>query len=202
MPEGGPTVPETFRKLVALLEGEKIPFVLIGGLAASLQGEPRTTRDVDVMVLLHATGLRDLALRAKEAGFDVDIDLAESQWWASGFARFWLGPPDDRVAVDLMDVNNEFLREAHWRAVPIRFCGRKVSVVSPEDLILMKIVAWRDKDILDIRRVEMRHRDRLDVAYLRKWVAWFAAESPRFSDVPGRLEDLLSGRELPPPKKD
>jgi hypothetical protein len=195
-----PTVPETFRRLVGLLEGEEIPFVLIGGLAASLQGEPRTTRDVDVMVLLHTTSMRNLASRAKAVGFDVDIELAESQWWASGFVRFWLGPPGDQVAADLMDVDNEYLREAYWRSAHIRFCGMKVSVLSPEDLILTKIVVWRDKDILDIRRVEMRHHDLLDVAYLRKWVAWFAEQSPRYADVPERLEALLSGGELPPPK--
>lgn len=41
------TVPEAFRKVVELLEAERTPFVVIGALAAGLQGDPRMTNDVD-----------------------------------------------------------------------------------------------------------------------------------------------------------
>ena len=47
-----PTVPEAFRKGIELLQAEGVPFVLIGGLAASLQGEPRNTEDADFMITL------------------------------------------------------------------------------------------------------------------------------------------------------
>ena len=39
------------RDLVAWLDAEKVPGVVIGGLAASLLGRPRLTRDVDALVL-------------------------------------------------------------------------------------------------------------------------------------------------------
>lgn len=40
------------RDLVAWLQAERVPGVVIGGVAASLLGRPRVTRDVDAVVLL------------------------------------------------------------------------------------------------------------------------------------------------------
>ena len=45
-----PPVPEAFREAVLFLEGNRIPFVIVGGIAAGLQGEPRYTRDVEFMI--------------------------------------------------------------------------------------------------------------------------------------------------------
>lgn len=42
----------TLRNLVAWLQAEHVMGVVIGGVAASLLGRPRVTRDVDALVLL------------------------------------------------------------------------------------------------------------------------------------------------------
>ncbi len=39
---------EALRRAVQFLEREKIPFVVVGGLANAVWGEPRATRDVDL----------------------------------------------------------------------------------------------------------------------------------------------------------
>ena len=44
--------------------------------------------------------------------------------------------------------------------------GVRLPFPSPEDLILFKVLAGRDKDMLDAIGVVRRHRDRLDIAYL------------------------------------
>jgi len=61
MPPRRPSVPEAFKKGLELLEAEKVPFVVIGGLAASLQGEPRNTEDADFMITLPASKVYRLA---------------------------------------------------------------------------------------------------------------------------------------------
>jgi hypothetical protein len=180
-----------FTKAVKFLEGERVPFVVVGGIAASLQGEPRLTADVDLMITLKSSCVPALAAAAKGAGFDIEPELAETQWLASGFVRLWYGPPGRQVAVDLMACNSEFLREAAWRAQQTRFCGLKVPIATPEDLILFKLSAWRPKDIPDITALAIRHKEKLDVAYLRKWSAWFAEKNPCFREMPSRLEGVL-----------
>jgi len=195
-----PTVPEAFRKIVKLLDDRRVPYLVIGGIGVSLQGEPKTTRDVDLMILLRSQRVPELAEAAKAEGFDIEPELAETQWLASGFIRLWLGPKGKQTAVDLMACNSEYLREVAFRGQQTRFCGHRVAVASPEDLILFKLSAWREKDVPDVRAVYRRHQDHLDVAYLRKWAAWFAAKNPCFAEMPARLEALLGGHPLPPGK--
>lgn len=55
MPEATDLTPllAVLRDLVAWLKAGKVPGVVIGGLAASLLGRPRLTRDVDVLVMMN-----------------------------------------------------------------------------------------------------------------------------------------------------
>jgi hypothetical protein len=195
-----PTVPEAFRKSLALFQSERIPFVVIGGLAASLHGEPRNTDDVDFMITLATRKVPQLAQKAKELGFDIEPDLAETQWLASGVVRLWLGPPGDQTAVDLVSCNSDFLREAAGRAQPARCLGQEVPIASPEDLLLFECCAWRPKDIPDAVAIAERHEHRLDAAYLRRWAEWLALKNPKvLGEVPRRLEAVMEGLPLPPP---
>ena len=193
-----PTVPEAFRKSVFLLEKERIPFVVVGGIAAGIQGEPRYTNDADFMILLKTGNIHQLARASKSAGFDIEPDQAETQWHFRGYVRLWLGEPGCQTAVDLMSCNNDFLREVAFRAQETRFCGLRIPVASPEDMILFKISAWREKDIPDARAILSRHRDHLDDAHLKKWAAWIAQRNPVFKEVPDRLEALFAGKPGPP----
>jgi hypothetical protein len=200
MPPRKPTVPEAFRKGLELLESEKVPFVVIGGLAASLQGEPRNTEDADFMITLSTTRVHAFARKAKTLGFDIEPDLAETQWLGSGVIRLWLGPTGNQTAVDLMSCNSDFLRQAAWRAQPARCLGHHVPIASAEDILLFKCCAWRVKDVPDAVAIAERHRDRLDTSYLRQWASWLAAKNPKaLGEVPHRLRAVLEDLPLPPP---
>ncbi len=194
-----PSVPEAFRKTVEFLENEQVPFVVVGGLAASLQGEPRYTDDADFMITLSTTDVYRFAERAKAEGFDIEPDLAETQWRGSGFVRLWLGPAGRQTAVDLMACNSDFLREVAWRAHQVRCLGCEVPVATPEDMLLLKISAWRPKDIPDAVAIVDRHSDGLDVAYLNRWAEWFVSKNPFFKEMSARLKALLDAGPLPPP---
>lgn len=199
MEDVAPTIPDAFRRIVAFLEAERVPFVVIGGLAAGLQGEPRATRDVDLMVTLPTSRLHGILEAARAEGFHMDPEEAELHWLASGFVRLWYGPSGKQVAVDLMACNSDFLREASWRAQQTRFCGLQVPVATAEDVVLFKLAGWREKDIPDARAIVSRHGERLDTAYLRQWATWFTARNRCFAEMPQRLEALLEGGPLPPP---
>lgn len=199
MPSRKPTVIEAFRRAVELLEAERVPFVVVGGLAAGLQGEPRYTDDVDFMVTLPSKKVYRFAEKAKARGFDIEPDLAETQWLASGAVRLWLGSPGRQTAVDLMSCSSDFLREANWRAQQARCLGVRVPIASPEDILLLKLCAWRSKDIPDAEAIIERHRERLDGTYLHEWAGWLGAKNPKhFGEVPRRLEALLRNGPLPP----
>lgn len=53
------------------------------------------------------------------------------------------------------------------RAVPLDFEGVFVPVASPEDVIIMKVLASRPKDIEDVRAIIAERHATLDAAYIR-----------------------------------
>lgn len=199
MDSSKPSVTEVFHKIVEFLEGEGVPYVLVGGLAAGLQGKPRYTEDVDLMITLPSSKIYRLAEAAKRAGFHIEPELAETQWRFSGFVRFWVGPPGRQVAADLMACNSEFLKEAAWRAQQVKCMGVELPVATPEDMLLFKMSAWRGKDISDAQTILARHRDHMDIDYVRRWTTWFASRHESFREMPARLDGLLGQAPIPPP---
>jgi predicted nucleotidyltransferase len=197
--ETRPAITEVFRRIVGFLEREKVEFVVVGGLAASLQGRPRYTEDIDLMVNLRSSRVPELAELAKKEGFEVAVEPAGPHWASSGFLRLLSGPKSKETAVDLMAMNSEYLRQVSARAQETRFCEQKVRVASPEDVIVLKLAAYRQKDFPDLETVFLRNGERLDREYLRKWTAWFAGKNPLFKDMPERIEALLGGQTLLPP---
>lgn len=158
------TLEELLAKTLDLVEGLRIPSLLVGGLAVGIVGEARVTEDVDLILALPIHRLVTLAQRAKAAGFSVaTASLEEAK--ATGAVRFrWHG-----LHVDVILTSTAFERSAFARKLVVTLAGRKMSVPSPEDLILLKLVPGRDKDLLDVKGIMVRHRHRLDRKYLAHW---------------------------------
>jgi hypothetical protein len=92
-----------------------------------------------------------------------------------------------------------FELEMFQRAVPGRIGPVKVSLPTPEDLVILKAVANRPTDMIDIEGVLDKHPE-TDLGRVRHWVREFAAvlESP---EILQDLESLLAAREKQNRKK-
>ena len=86
----------------------------------------------------------------------------------------------------------DFEREVIQRAKNVRLGRLQVPVPAPEDLVILKAVAQREQDLLDIERV-LQAQPKLDVARIREKVGEFGAllEQP---DIAEKLEKLLELR--------
>jgi len=153
-------------RIVLFLEQRQIPYLLIGGLALSLWGRPRTTLDLDFLIQVEE---RDLVRLQREAGKEkFKVDRHWGKWNPSlrtSQIRLRLG----KVAVDLL-----LPRDAHNRAAfdNRRRCkvGKKYfSVVAPEDFVLQKLKVGRPRDFEDAVTVLERMKGELNKSYLRKW---------------------------------
>lgn len=72
----------------------------------------------------------------------------------------------------------------------MRLFGLDVWAVSPEDLILYKLIAHRYEDLGDAQAVLTRSRNQLDLDYLRRWAEEIARRTGKF-EVPAKLEELI-----------
>jgi hypothetical protein len=167
-------------ELADTLENFGVPYMVIGGLAAAVWGEPRATLDIDVTVWVPDPGIPSL-LTMLAARFDVLV--AEPAAFA---ARTRVVPlrTRDGVRVDLILGLLSFEEEAIRRARPVPVAGRAIRFCTPEDLILHKIISSRERDLADARAVALRRGASLDLAYLEPRVAELAAllEQPEIAD--------------------
>jgi hypothetical protein len=178
------------RDLVAWLEAGKVPGAVIGGLAASLLGRPRLTRDVDVLVLVDESHWAGFIAAGAEYGF---VPRRED---ALTFARetrvLLVRHQESGIDVDVVFGRLPFEKEAVARATWVELGGVRLPLPLPEDLIVMKAVAHRPLDLADIEAILAVH-PKVNVRRVRRWVREFAA-ALEMPEILNDLEVLLSQR--------
>lgn len=169
--------------LCNLLKVSQVPGAIIGGVAASLQGQARATEDVDALLRLDERSLDHFLDMAMAQGFKPRIPDAVS--FARRSAVLLLEHQASRVGVDLTICRLPFDSDAIDRSRLIVMGDLQFSVVAPEDLIIMKAIAHRPQDFQDIRAV-VRANPQLDVRRVRTQVQEFA----KALDMPELWEDI------------
>lgn len=176
------------------LEDNHIPYAVLGGLALQHWGEPRTTQDVDIVVLVPSDQEDDL-LQAILQHFRPRMSDALS--FAKQY-RVLLVKTSSDVPVDIALGIPGYEEEALRRASKVSIAGlAPISILSAEDLIIHKCVAGRPRDVEDVERVLIRQRINLDLRYVRRWLREFAhiieTHDPRaiFEDALKKVRGLI-----------
>ena len=180
---------ETLTDIVNLLQREGIAYALVGGLAASLRGQPRVTADVDLVIAADIERALELVGSLEESAFRPLFDNV-----GEIVERAFLLPLRHRttnVKVDLAIGMSGFEQQALTRAEPLVFAGSTVMVATSEDLVLMKILAGRPQDEQDLQGIVAAQGDRLDWEYCLK-VATDLGEAIG-QDLIGRVQALREG---------
>ena len=114
---------EATRHFIKALEVEKIPHVLVGGLAVLQYVDGRNTRDIDLII-----GVKDLP---RLPDFQLD---EKNEWFATGAS----GP----LRVDLLFTSNPLFAEIMASHCAERdFLGTRLNCATPTGIILLKLFA-------------------------------------------------------------
>lgn len=156
--------------------------VIIGGIAASLMGTPRYTVDIDAVILLGLSDIPRLLEAAAERGIEPRIHEADQ------FARqqrvLLLRHMDSGTDIDLSLGILPFEVEMVERSQVVEVGPLKLRLPTPEDLIILKAVAHRPKDLADIQAIAASHPG-MDKERLRIWIEQFgeALDTPELWDT-------------------
>ena len=77
---------------------------------------------------------------------------------------------------DIILAETEYQDWVVQRAKPVKIFDVSVPICSPEDLIILKLIANRRQDLLDIEKILARHWDTLNKQYLKEWFAFWEIE--------------------------
>lgn len=146
------------------------PWYVFGAQAALVWGRPRLTTDLDVTVkLVEGIDSTDLVRALGRHGFTLRVEatpefVRQTRVLPMQHERSGLGLDLVLAGPGLEDV---FLD----RAARVDVAGVTVPFISPEDLIVTKVLAGRSKDIEDIRGVLAERLDQLLIDQIRKTLA-------------------------------
>ncbi|MFH1725621.1 MAG: DUF6036 family nucleotidyltransferase [Elusimicrobiota bacterium] len=156
--------------IVRFLDGDSVPYMVIGGIAGLVWGVRRATFDVDVTVW--AAGREEAVVRGLCAAFQSRAQDPAGFVRNTGVLPLTVGG----VPVDVVFGRLPYEEAAVKRARKTDLGTFAANVCSPEDLILHKIVSERTKDLEDVRELARLRADSLDRAYLEPRVRSLAAE--------------------------
>lgn len=160
-----------FRDFVDVFERLKIPYALIGGLAVGVHGIPRPTHDLDFTIAVDRSRLPEFFQAVVELGYDVPQEFTTG--WVDQVAgmplvkaRLWVA--GKTIDVDVFLAESRFQKSLIQRRIQTDVEGIVAYIASPEDLILLKVIAGRPRDIGDIQDI-LLVQGPLDQAYLQHW---------------------------------
>lgn len=145
---------EELEVLVEALGDASVPFAICGGIAVTIHGAPRLTKDLDLLV--PATSIDAAKQTAAKVGFDIPaapMTFGRGTAQARTVHRVSKLDEGELLTLDLIVVAGAL--EEVWRErVLVEWDGRRVPVVSRAGLLTMKRMAGRPKDLLDIAALE------------------------------------------------
>lgn len=148
--------------LTRVLNDARVPYMVIGGLANIIWGEPRATIDIDVTVWVLEPRIPEVA-DILEHNFTL---LVENPCAFIRDTRVLPLQSPGGVRIDVIFGLLPFEEEAIMRAATIEVGGVAVRFCTAEDLILMKIISDRERDLADARAIVRRRLAQLDRGYL------------------------------------
>ncbi len=172
-------------KIASALEKAAIPYMVIGGQAVLVYGEPRLTKDIDITLGVGLDRLADVLALAQTIPLEPLVD-------PEAFTRQTMvlpcSSPEADLRVDLIFSFTPYEQLAISRSRAVKVGAAEVRFASLEDLVIHKVIAGRARDLEDVKGVLLRN-PYADVAYIRHWLGEFSAATGE--DLVHRLEGTL-----------
>ncbi len=164
---------ELLKLLLGILRECHIDYMVTGSFVSSLQGEPRATHDIDIVIQLELSSIPELGKSFPPPRFYLSESAIKEAIEHRGMfnlidtttgdkADFWI------LTRDPFDVSR------FARKISEEIFGIKMNVSRAEDTILAKLRWARlsrgsEKQFTDALRVFEVQYENLDLAYLEKW---------------------------------
>lgn len=171
---------EVFAAVIKKLENGKIPYMVVGSIAAMIYGEPRLTHDMDLVIdILPGDVGKFNTIFPSEEFYCPPKEVLNPEVTERG--QFNIIHPNTGIKIDMMvRKSSDHAREEFNRRqkVPL-WKGLHAYLATPEDVIIKKLSFFREggaqKHLKDIRGIMAESV--IDEAYLHRWIEKLKLES-------------------------
>jgi hypothetical protein len=154
-------------RIASVLSRENLPYMIIGGQAVLLYGEPRLTKDIDITLGINIDRLDEMLKIVKQ------LSLSPLPEDVPSFVQKTMVLPvlekSTGIRVDFIFSFTPYEAQAIGRARRVVLAGQEVCFASPEDLIIHKMFAGRPRDIEDVKTLIPKNPG-IDIPYIRRWL--------------------------------
>ncbi len=166
------TVEDVLLEVIGVCETLNLDYAILGGLAVRVHGIPRPTYDVDFELSVNDDELSAFFAGCENLGYEVGS--AYRTGWRDTVGGMPLVKMATYIAtgrtidVDIFINSTPFQKSIMRRRIRVPFEERVLWFTTPEDLILLKLLADRPRDRGDVADV-LFVQGQLDEVYLRHW---------------------------------
>jgi len=164
---------ELVRRIIQTLNGADIPYMITGSIASSLQGEPRSTHDIDIIIDLRPSAIDHLLEAFPPPDFYLNRGSIERAIKDKSMFNLIYVPEGDKADFWIL-TDEPFDRSRFARRIKEKALGEELIVSAPEDTILAKLrwaklIGGSEKQFVDALRVYEVQYPNLDLGYLERW---------------------------------
>jgi len=163
---------QMLRRMIDCFERLGLPYVVMGGLAVRIHALPRPTYDVDFTLSIPRSDLYKLFDAVQDMGLTVPSQYLSG--WVDEVAdmplvKFRTFLADGKgIDVDVFLAETDFQTNVMNNRLSVDLDGKPIWVVKPEDLLLLKLLASRPRDLIDVADL-IFIQGQLNEPYLHDW---------------------------------
>lgn len=161
-----------YEKIFREFFAQNLRYAVIGGIAVNLHGYPRATGDLDIILALTDDEIAKFAGIAKKLGMVPRLPVKIEEFADPIKRREWISeknmkvfsvynPVDPLEHIDIKIEGDDDFERLLKNAVKMKVKDFEISVVDIDDLIGLKEVAGRGRDLTDVAALkklkELRH---------------------------------------------
>jgi len=165
--------PKLLIKILSLLNENQIDYMITGSLVSSIQGEPRATHDVDILVNITHAAIPALIKAFRPPDYYISESAIEEA--IQHKSMFNLLDTTEGDKADFWILTDEPFDQSRFsRKYEEKMLGVSMKISAPEDTILMKL-RWAklsggsEKQFTDALRVYEVQYGKLNLSYMEAW---------------------------------
>lgn len=155
------------KRLARGLNRARIPYMVIGGQAVLLYGEPRMTRDIDITLGLGVDEVGRVLSLTRLLGLRTIVKNCRP--FVQKTMVLPVVEPSTKIRVDFIFSFTEYGRQAIARSRTVRLGRTGVRFASLDDVIIHKVVASRARNMEDVRSIVLKNPG-YDGRYIVRWL--------------------------------